>query len=111
MFCGRFWDGGEGADGRFYRGIPGFSPWARVRRGDSAHGGHGRTNWAKKFLKIFKKGEKPKNWGVRGAGRWHRGTFYRGRGAIFKSGNSTSSSIARGVLCAGTSATGTRLRS
>jgi hypothetical protein len=27
--------------------------WAR--RGDSAHGGHGRANWAKNFLKIFKK--------------------------------------------------------
>ena len=26
---------------------------ARVRQGDSAHGGHGRANWAKNFLKIF----------------------------------------------------------
>lgn len=41
----------RGADGAVYRGIPGFSPWARVRRGDSAHGGHGRTNWAKKIFK------------------------------------------------------------
>lgn len=59
----------RGAYGRFCRGIPGVLGWARVRRGDSAHGRHGRANWAKNFLKIFKKrGENPKNWGVRGAG-------------------------------------------
>jgi len=29
----------RGAGGRFYREIPGFSGGARVRRGDSAHGG------------------------------------------------------------------------
>lgn len=52
----------RGADGRFCRGIPGFLGGVRARRGDSAHGGHGRANWAKKFLKIFKKrGENPKN--------------------------------------------------
>ena len=43
---------------------------ARVRRGDSAHGGHGWAVGAKKILKIFiKRGENPKNWGERGAGR------------------------------------------
>jgi hypothetical protein len=67
VFWGRFW----GADGRFYREISGFLSDARARRGDSAHGGHGRASWAKKFLKIFKKrGENPKNWGARGVGRW-----------------------------------------
>lgn len=45
----------RGANGRFCRGIPGFSGGARVRRGDSAHGGRCRANWAKNFLKIFKK--------------------------------------------------------
>lgn len=43
----------RGANGRFCRGIPGFLGGERVRRGDSAHGGHGRANWAKKFLKNF----------------------------------------------------------
>jgi len=46
----------QGLDGRFCRGIPGFLGGVRARRGDSAHGGHGRANWAKKILKIFKKG-------------------------------------------------------
>lgn len=56
----------RGANGRFCRGIPGFLGWMRVRRDDSAHGGHRRRNWAKKFLRIFKKGAKnPKNGGVR----------------------------------------------
>ena len=45
----RAWD----ADGAFCRGIPGFSGCASARRGDSAHGGHGRAKCAKKFLKIF----------------------------------------------------------
>ena len=77
----------RGADGWFCRGIPGFLAWLGVRRGDSAHGGHGRANWAKNFLKIFKKrGGKPKNWGARGAGRWCRSTLYRVCEAIFKSG-------------------------
>ena len=48
----------RGANGRFCRGIPGFFGGVRVRRGDSAHGGHGRANWAKKFLKNFLKGVK-----------------------------------------------------
>ena len=52
----------RGAVGRFYRGIPGFLGGSKVRRGDSAHGGHRRARGAKKFLKIFKKrGENPKN--------------------------------------------------
>lgn len=34
----------RGENGRFYRGIPGFSVWARVRRGDSAHGGRCRAS-------------------------------------------------------------------
>lgn len=51
----------RGANEAFCRGIPGFLGGARVRCGDSAHGGHGWDNWAKKFLKIFKKGGgKPK---------------------------------------------------
>lgn len=52
----------RGANGRFYREIPGFSGGVRARHGDSAHGGHCRARGAKKFLKIFKKrGENPKN--------------------------------------------------
>lgn len=75
----------RGANGRFYREIPGFLGGARVRRGDSAHGGHGRANWAKKNLKIFKKrGGKPKNEGARGGGRRSRRTLYRVRGMIFR---------------------------
>lgn len=46
----------RGADGAFCRGIPRFLGSARVRRGDSAHGGQCRAVGAKKFLKIFKKG-------------------------------------------------------
>lgn len=82
----------RGANGRFYREIPGFLSWARVRRGDSAHGGHRRALGAKKFLKIFKKrGGEPKNWGARGVG-WRSGcTLYRVcgviLGAIFRFGD------------------------
>lgn len=61
MILGR-WRGGNG---RICRGIPGFSDGARVRRGDSAHGGYGWGGWAKKFLKIFKKGGKARKIGVR----------------------------------------------
>ena len=69
----RFWRGvlrvisgwWRGADGRFCRGIPGFSGDTRARRGDSAHGGHRRALGAKKFLKIFKKGVKNRKIGVR----------------------------------------------
>ncbi|WP_455123524.1 hypothetical protein, partial [Rothia mucilaginosa] len=61
VFCRRFWGRSRGADGRFCREIPGFLGGERVRRGDSAHGGHGWANWAKNFLKIFnKRGGKPK---------------------------------------------------
>ena len=35
---------------------------------------------------------------MRGTGRWCRGTLYRVRGAIFGSGNETSSSVARGAV-------------
>lgn len=77
----------RGANGWFCREIPGVLGGVRVRCGDSAHGGPGRANWAKNFLKIFKKrGGKPKNWGARGAGRWCRSTLYRVCEAIFKSG-------------------------
>ena len=51
----------RGANGRFCRGIPGFSGGVRARHGDSAHGGQCRARGAKNFLKIFKKrGGKPK---------------------------------------------------
>ena len=55
----------RGGNGRFYRVIPGFLDDARVQRGDSVHGGHGRRDWAKKFLRIFKKGVKNRKLGVR----------------------------------------------
>ncbi len=61
MILGRRW----GADGRFCREIPGVLGGARAGRGDSAHGGHGWANWAKKFLKIFKKGAENRKIGVR----------------------------------------------
>lgn len=64
----------RGANGRFYRGIPGFLGGVRVRRGDSAHGRHCRANWAKKFLK---KGRKIEKLGARGAERANLGTLYR----------------------------------
>ena len=60
----------RGVDGAFCRGIPRFSGGARVQRGDSAHGGQYRGDWAKKiFKKGVGKGEKPKIWGARGAER------------------------------------------
>ena len=39
---------------------------------------------------------------------WRRGTLYRVRGVIFRSGNEASSSVARGALRAGASTTGAR---
>lgn len=45
------------------------------------------TRGEKIFKKGVKKGEKPKIWGVGGAGRWSRGTLYRACGAVFRSGN------------------------
>lgn len=75
----------RGANGRFCRGIPRFLSGVRARRGGSAHGGHGRGGWAKKFFKNFyKRGENPKNWGARGAGRWPEGTLYRVCEVIFR---------------------------
>lgn len=98
-FAGDFGGGGGGANGRFCRVIPRFLGGARVRRGDSAHGGQCRVRGAKKFLRIFKKrGEKSKIGGARGTGRWCRGTLYRVRGAIFGSGNETSGSVARDAV-------------
>lgn len=41
----------RGANGQFCRGIPGFLSGARARRGDSAHGGHGRGGWGEKNFK------------------------------------------------------------
>ena len=58
----------RGADGRFCRGIPGFLAWVRVRRGDSAHGGHCRASLVKIFLKKGRKTEKLGVW------RCHEGT-------------------------------------
>ena len=52
-------------NGAFCRGIPGFSGGARVRRGDSEHGGQCRARGAKKFLRIFKKGVKNRKLGAR----------------------------------------------
>lgn len=81
VFWGRFW----GADGRFYREISGFLSDARARRGDSAHGGHGRASWAKKFLKIFKKGVKTRKIGVREVSEDGLGApLYRVCGVIFR---------------------------
>lgn len=36
------------------------------------------------FKKGVEKGEKPKNWGARGTGRWHGGTLYRACEVIFR---------------------------
>lgn len=38
------------------------------------------------FKKGAKKGGKLKNWGARGAGRWHEGTLHRACGVIFRAG-------------------------
>lgn len=93
----------RGANGRFCRGIPGFLGGERVRRGDSAHGGHGRRDWAKKFLKTFKKGVENREIGVREGSDGGLGAPYIGRGAIFGSGSHASSSVAKGALRAGAS--------
>lgn len=55
----------RGAKGRFCRGIPGFSGGARAGRGDSAHGGQYRGDWAKKFLKKGWERVKNRKFGVR----------------------------------------------
>ena len=54
-FAGDFWGGGEVWTGRFAAKFRGFLGGARVRHGDSVHGGHGRARGAKKILKTFKK--------------------------------------------------------
>jgi hypothetical protein len=41
------------------------------------------TRGEKIFKNFLERGGKPKNWGARGAGKWHRGTLYRVCGAIF----------------------------
>ena len=46
---------------------------AAIQRTADMGGLTGQKNF-KKFLKTC---EKPKNWGVRGAGRWCRGALYR----------------------------------
>lgn len=53
---------------------------------DAARRFSARRTWASGLgEKIFyKRGEKPKNWGARGAGRRCRGTLYRACGAIFR---------------------------
>lgn len=66
------------------------------------------TRGKKIFKNLLERGGKPKNWGVRGAERWPEGTLYRVCGVIFRPGNSTSGSLARGVLRAGTATTGDR---
>lgn len=82
----------RGADGRFCREIPGFFGGARVRRGDSAHGGHRRALGAKKFLKNFKKGVENRKIGVRevpggGAGAPYIGCAVQFLGVIFEPGS------------------------
>lgn len=81
----------RGANGRFCRGIPGFLGGARVGRGDSAHGGHGRAVWAKKFFKKGWKRTKNRKFGVREVPEGDPRAPYIGRagrllGAIFRSG-------------------------
>lgn len=73
----------RGAYGRFCREIPGFLGGVRARRGDSAHGGHGRVLGAKKFLKIFKKGAKNPKIGVREVPEGGLGGPYIGRAGRF----------------------------
>lgn len=67
--------------GRFaaeFRGFwPGRGCGAAIQRTADMGGPTGR----KIFLKMC---GKPKNWGARGAGRWHRSTLYRVCGAIVR---------------------------
>lgn len=56
------------------------------------------TRGEKFFKNFLERGEKPKNWGVGGAGRLHEGTLYRVCGVSFRSGNETSDSVARGAV-------------
>ena len=68
----------RGVDGVFCREIPGVLGEVRVRQGDSAHGGHGRANWAKKFLKNFLKGVKNPKIEVREGSKGDLGAPYIG---------------------------------
>ncbi len=69
--------------GRFCREIPGFLGCARVRCGDSAHGGHRRALGAKKFLKILKEGAKNPKIGVSEVPEGGLGAPYRVCGGDF----------------------------
>lgn len=105
----------RGGIGRFYREIPGFLSGARVRRGDSAHGGHRRALGAKKFLKIFKKGVENREIGVRevledGLGAPYIGCTGRFLGLEARPLAALLESVTRGALRAGTSAISTRLK-
>ena len=75
----------RGANGRFCRGIPGFSGGVRARRGDSAHGGHGRANWAKNFFKNFLKRAKNPKFEVREGSKDGLGAPYIGCAGRFLS--------------------------
>lgn len=78
----------RGENRQFYREIPGFLGGVWARHGDSAHGGHGRANLAKKFLK---KGVENRKLGAREVPEGGAGAHYIGRagrllGTIFRSG-------------------------
>lgn len=63
--------------------------WAGRERGEAIQrtaDTAGRSG-QKKFKKGAKKGEKPKNWGAGGAGRWRGGILYRVCEAIVRPGN------------------------
>ena len=68
----------RGANGRFCRGISGFLGDSKVRRGDSAHGGHRQVLGGKKFLKIYKKEAKNRKIGVREVPEGGPGAPYMG---------------------------------
>ena len=91
----------EALEGRFAGGfeVAARRGWAVLPRNSGVFERHegaarrfsARRTWAgargeKIFKKFFKRGEKPKNWGVRGVGRWSERTLYRARGAIFGPG-------------------------
>lgn len=38
------------------------------------------------FKNLLERGEKPKNWGARDAGRWLEGTLYRACETVFRPG-------------------------
>ena len=63
------------------------------------------------FKNFLERGEKPKNWGTGGAGRWTGRTLYGACRVIFGPGSETSDSVARGALRSGAPATGAHPRS